>query len=133
MNEFFSVILFILYYLATPSILITLYIVLEKDTSWAFRLGSITYAFTILVSIFAMNLLSSRISHSARKPMKHLFRYLTDNRLSSKQRLKTMSLIELLSGPDIGFYCLDLFPLNSFEFHLFVVNSIKLYILISSL
>ena len=133
MNGFFFVLLFIIYYLATPGALITINIVLSNETPLVIRSGLMTYAIAVFMIIFSINLLSSRINLVARKPMKHLFQYLVENQMQFKCRLKTMSLIERLSGPDIGFYCLDLFPMNSYEFYLFVANSVKLYILLKTL
>ena len=133
MNQFYSVVLFNLYYLFTPNIMIAIYLVIDSNTHIFLRMTMIGYAVLILTTVLSINLLSSRISHSSRKPMKYLFGYLIGNHLRINCRLKTMSFIERLSGPDIGFYCLDLFPMNSFEFYLYVVNSVKLYILISDL
>ena len=43
---------------------------------------------------------------------------------------KIISLIEKLAGPPIAVYCLDLFPLTSYEFYLFVCNLISNFILL---
>ena len=45
-------------------------------------------------------------------------------------RLKLISFMERLSGPDIGFYCYDLFPMNSWQlFHLLIISAMN-YILL---
>ena len=38
-----------------------------------------------------------------------------------KYKMKLLNFIERLGGPDIAVYCLDLFPLNYYEFYLFIV------------
>ena len=82
---------------------------------------------------FFANLFSSRVSKASILPLKYLHRFMTENQLPLKERLKTMEMIERLSGPDIGFYCYDLFPMNSYEFYIYVANCCKNYFLINSL
>jgi len=53
----------------------------------------------------------------ARKPAKPL-------------NLAVLGLIEKLSGPVIGFYCLDLFPFTNFEFYLYIFNCIQYFMLL---
>ena len=49
-------------------------------------------------------------SMMARKPM------------SVRLKLKVLSLIEKLSGPEIGFYCFDFFPFTNYAFALLIGN-----------
>ena len=38
------------------------------------------------------------------------------------QNIKFLKVIERLRGPDIAVYCLNLFPLNYYEFYLFIAS-----------
>ena len=89
-----------------------------------------TISFVILFSVvFSLNLFSCFVIDSVHKPKYQLYRYLTKSNLTVNQRIKIQSFIEKLCGPDIGFYCLDLFPMNNFEFYVYCVNCVKNYIL----
>ena len=52
------------------------------------------------------------------------------NRMSLKARYKLMRFIERLSGPVIGFYCYDLFPLTTYEFTDYILDSMVSFLLI---
>ena len=41
-----------------------------------------------------------------------------------------MAFIEKLDGPEIGFYCWVLFPMNSYMFYKYVANCVVTYFLI---
>ena len=133
LNNYLKVVIFCLYYIISPVLMNGIYVILSDKSDLYVRI-----VFSIVISLgtsvtFAINLMSSRVTHSARKPLKYLHRYLIENHMTVRQRLKTLDMIESLSGPDIGFHCLDLFPMNSFEFYLFVTNCVKNYLLISNL
>ena len=133
LNNYLKVVIFCLYYIISPVLMIGIYLTLSDKSDVYFR---IVFYFVISFGTsvtFAVTLMSSRVTHSARKPLKYLHRYLIENHMTVRQRLKTLNLIERLSGPDIGFYCLDLFPMNSYEFYLFVTNCVSNYLLISNL
>ena len=133
LNNYLKVIIFCLYYIISPVLMIGIYLTLSEKSDLYFR---VVFYFVISLGTsvtFAVTLMSCRVTHFARKPLKYLHRYLIENHMTVRQRLKTLDLIESLSGPDIGFYCLDLFPMNSYEFYLFVINCISNYLLISNL
>ena len=132
-NQLFKLFIFVLYYLASPVII---GLVNLTEQPHLVLIAKIIYTMLILVifgAIFVANLLSSLISKSSTLPLKYLHRYMAENQLPTKQRLKTMEMIERLCGPDIGFYCYDFFPMNSYEFYIYVSNCCKNYFLIKSL
>ena len=133
MNKLFSVVLFVIYYMSSTVMLIMLYIGLSSSVILLIRIGAVFASVGTIIQLFVINLMSSRISFWAKKPIKALMRYNCQNRLTARQRLKLMVLIERLSGPDIGFYCLDLFPMNSYEFYLYVANCFKTFFLLLGL
>ena len=85
-------------------------------------------AFLLLKTIF----LSAQVSRAAHQsyPLINSISVKHKNKLSIRDTFKVMSFIEKLSGPVIGFYCYQLFPMNSYEFYEYVVNAIKMYLLI---
>ena len=52
------------------------------------------------------------------------------NRMTFKVRYKIMRFIERLSGPVIGFYCGELFPLTTYEFTDYILDSMVSFLLI---
>ena len=132
-NQLVKSFIFIFYYLASP-LLIALVDLTEKPHLALIAKFINTMLIVVLFgAIFVCNLMSSRVSKASILPLKYLHRYMAENNLPLKQRLKTMEIIERLCGPDIGFYCLDLFPMNSYEFYIYVSNCCKNYFLIKSL
>src|ERR1700743_201746 len=82
------------------------------------------------------NVMSAWIYTAPRKPYPLLLRYVSTRRpvLSNSDRLKVMAFIERLStGPAIGYYCYDLFPMNSKEFVQYLIISGANYLLIISM
>ena len=61
-----------------------------------------------------MNIMCTSVNKSAHKPYPRLFSILSKDSIpmTYRQRWKLLQFIETLSGQPIGFYCLDLFPMN---------------------
>ena len=86
----------------------------RKDTKLLGRISSIILVFSGLSTVFAMNIMCSMVSTAAHKPYDMQYSIITKNiPMSFRQRWKLLLFIEKLSGPEIGFYCLDWFPMNS--------------------
>ena len=133
LNEFFSKIIFVLYYFASPTLMILLYITGAEDTHTVLRFVAVFVFLIVFLVVFGMNLFSSLISGSSRKPRKLFFDYLFRNNFNPMEGLKVMAFIEKLSGPDIGFYCWNLFPMNNYRFYKYVVSCAITYFLILDL
>ena len=115
-NQLFKMFLFVLYYMGSPALMVAIKVGEQTDLVQV----KLTIAAIIIVvfgGISVGNLMISLISKASILPLKYLHRYMAENQLPTKQRLKTMEMIERLCGPDIGFYCYDLFPMNSYEFY----------------
>ena len=89
--------------------------------------------FVICLTNFIVFHLCSSITTCAHKPQNYLYK----NLLSKKRggipliiQFKILRFIERLSGPEIGFYCYDLFPMTSYHFTDYVLDSIASYFLI---
>ena len=130
LNEFFKYMVFIFYYGATPALLLTVYISHAKDTIFTMRVVSVLIVITIFGGVSLMNLISVFVRKSAHKSYPTLYKFLLRKRMTFRLRMKIELFIERLSSPEIAFYCLDLFPMNSYEFYQFVCNTICFYILI---
>ena len=131
-DRMFKVFPFILYYIGSPSIILCVNLALSNriDPFIKYTL-SVAVAITLLVFL-GLNLFNSMITKTAEKPRLHLYRYLNRS-LTFRHRMRIMAFIERLCGPDIGFYCLDLFPMNNYEFYLLITNCVKNYILFQDL
>ena len=132
-NKLVKLYIFIFYYLASPTLIAMVDLTEEPHLALIAKFINTILIVVIFGAIFVINLMSSRISKASTLPLKYLHRYMAENNLPTKQRLKTMEIIERLCGPDIGFYCYDLFPMNSYEFYIYVSNCCKNYILIKTL
>ena len=130
LNEFYNLAIFVLYYMASPALMLLMYIVQSKDTAVLMRLvGGAAWLVAFFV-FFYLNLMVSQISHWANKPYPLLYIILLRNKLSTAQRWKIMTFIEKLSGPYIGFFCWNLFPMNNYQYYKFVTNCAIVYFLI---
>lgn len=129
LNKLTSWLLFTLQYFTTPSQILMMILIEDNRAAPLFRLTMLFLFCMTFSGIVFQNILFSLINHYSRRPLKCLNRFLADNRLNVRQRIKTMAFIERLMRADIGFYCLDLFALNSHEFYLFVANCFKYYLL----
>ena len=130
LNEFYKFNVFIVYFIASPALLLLLYLSHAKHTPIYVRIIAVNILFFLFGGIILAHLTSALVRHSAHKPYPLLFNYFAYNILTLKQKLKIVLLIERLTSPEIAFYCLDLFPMNSLEFFRFVCNTINFYILI---
>ena len=131
-NRLFKVFLFSMYYIGSPAVILG-FNLSRSNTLDPF----IKYSFTIFVAIvlsvvFCLNLFNALITKTAQKPRLHQYRYL-NRRLTFRYRMRIMAFIERLCGPDIGFYCLDLFPMNNYEFYLYITNCVENYMLFQDL
>ena len=133
LNKLIKVFILLLYYLATPNYM---FMVNELQQDHLKPTYKVIDGLVFIISFganFGVYLLASRISYSSRRPLKYLHKYMIKSRLTFQEKLKTMAFMESLRGPDIGFYCFDFFPLNSYEFYLYIANCTKTYIMINGL
>ena len=130
LNKYFKELIFIVYYIATPGILLICYVSHEKSTEFVPRIVA-AFVFVLIFSmVFAMNLLSANVIHSANKSYPLLYKFLLENRLTLKELLKIQSFVEHLSGHEIGFYCKNMFAMNISNFSEFLLGCFSNYILI---
>ena len=132
-NHYYKYMIFILYYMCSPALMLDIYYICSKKTEIVgLVLGGVIFVVAYSV-VFGLNMFSSQITEKAHRPRLHLYGYLNEMPLKLSDRMKIMSVIEWLCGPDIGFYCLDLFPMNSYEFFKYCSNCVLIYILCNQL
>ena len=130
LNDFFSHMVFQLYYIASPALILLLYLSHAKDGQLFGKLLAAVVFSLVFSVVISANLLYAQISGSSRRPRNTIYRHMIHKQLSPKERLKLSAFIEKLDGPDIGIYCWNLFPMNNYEFYLYVANCTSTYFLI---
>ena len=130
LNKYFKELIFFFYYMVTPCLELISYISHEKSTVFVARILAAFVVVLIFSLVFAMNLLSANVIHSAHKSYPLLYKFLLKNRLSLKELLKIQTFIEHLSGREIGFYCKDMFAMNISNFFHYISVCFINYILI---
>jgi len=118
-----------LYYSAISSIDLVIILSLQEEVGTFNRILAFTAtvlgALLLLIFTYSISLVPREAHRSYNKLCSLMVRRPTEVVL----KLKVLGLIEKLSGPNIGFYCSDLFPFTNYEFYLFVANCAKNFIL----
>ena len=133
LNKMYNKMVFILYLASVPAIDIAVYMLHRGDTSIIMKLISLGVGVTAINSVFALNYTCAQIIKTAHKSRPLLYSFLIETKLSIHQKLKIQHFLEHLSGADIGFYCLDLFPMNSARFSEFIIQVFIRYFLLIKL
>ena len=130
-NHFFRMITFIIYYFATIGFQLILYITHHKDSNIFARFITGFIFISCFSAVLMMNVMSTGVIRSAHKPYPRLYKMTNIGiQMNFRQRWKLLSFIEKMSGRQIGFYCYDLFPMNSYEFYQYLYIAGSNYILI---
>ena len=134
-NDVFCRIIFMFYYILTLTSQFLFYISQREDTVFIYKIFFPFVAIWYIFLILLFNISCNQICNRAHKSYSITFSMLVNEniRMSFKQRLKLMSFMEKLSGPQIGFYCYDLFAMNSNGFYEYITIYVSNYILIASL
>ena len=135
MNKFIRIIILAFYYIALPVLSVTFYMGHHKNTEMLTKILGFYFTLFELGAILLVTGFCTWIINAAHSPYNMLEMYLSKHttRITISTRLKIMTYIERLFGPDIGFYCYDLFPMNSYEFYQMIAISVCNYFLLMSL
>ena len=126
--------IFYLYHLGSPALILDFYYVSSQYTDFIGKLVGGGIIVVVYSCVFLVNLFSSQVSGTAHRPRHYLYGYLNNmSSITIRQRFKIMAFIDKLCGPEIGFYCLDLFAMNNNEFYLYVANCVSNYIFFKQL
>ena len=133
-NFYSRVIFFICYYFITFSNQLILYVIFEEDSTPIGRSAAIIISVFCSGFIPLLTKLSTGVITEAHKSYPTLFTIINQKiPMTIQQRLKLCSFMEKLSGRQIGFYCYDLFPLNSYEFFQYLCRAGSNFLLIIGL
>ena len=132
-DDVFMFVVFVLFYVGSPALMLLLYLSHSKDTVYFVRPILIFILSMVYFVVFYLNFFCSQISHSAAKPRVLMFKYLIEHDINVEDRIKIMQFIEKLSGPDIGFHCWNLFLMNNYTFYQYIANCACTYFLMLGL
>ena len=98
-------------------------------------LADIMYLIQLIMFVFSVfvNYLVLSIARQSHQSYNNLNSIQCRKVLPLRHKFKVMDLIERLSGPVIGFYCFDLFPVTSFKIFMFYLNCMSYFILFMSI
>ena len=135
-NEEFNYYLYQIVKLGKPCLNIFIYLTHSPGSTPVMKLFALILSSLMVFILFNVSYLCSCVTTSAHSSQNSLYKHLM-NRNNSKLpiliKLKIMRFIERLSGPEIGFYCYNLFPMTSYNFTDYVLDSIASYFLILNL
>ena len=87
---------------------------------------------SLLFFLFLFSLNTAMLCKAAHLPYKRINSFAAQQSLSkinlfsriieTRHSIKLLNFLERLGGPAIAVYCLDLFPLNYYEFYLFIAS-----------
>ena len=131
-NKTFRVFILFLYYLIIPIVSMAIYTIHHKKTEITAKILAFVISLVGLFFLLFISRILNWIINVAHKPKIYLEHYLykNANRIPIKTQMKVQTYIERLSGPDIGFWCYDLFPINSYEFYKITAISVCNYFLL---
>ena len=109
-----------------------LHITHSRESNIYGRFIAATDFFFGFMLLYVVNNLCASVSSAAHKsyPMMYSFLIRNNTKIATKRKLKILAFIEKLSGPEIGIYCYDLFPMNNYEFYDFITSWAANYFLI---
>ena len=133
LNSMFNYLIFILFYFAKIPLNGLLYISNDSNTNIYARIIMVVLLLVCVTVLFTVNLMSVSVSKWAHTSYKLMFGLLCITRMPLECRTKIERFIERLSGPGIGFYCLNMFVINNYVFFGYVMSWLSNYFLIVEL
>ena len=130
LNKMYKILVLIFYLAAVPVFDLAIFIPSRRDSSIILMCFSSSLGLAALISMFALNYTCAQIVKTAHKSRPLLYIFLIESKLSIHHKWKIHEFIEHLSGAEIGFYCLTLFPMNFSTFFDFIVAAFKNYFLL---
>ena len=135
LNEEMKYYIYILYNFVKPCFNVFVYLYFEPESKVLAKINIMLQIILVALLIFIMNYLCASVTAAAHKSQSTLYNTALNKGQNIPLRIRTkiMRFIERLSGPEIGFYCFDLFPMTSYNFTDYVFDSIVSYLLILKL
>jgi len=131
-NQTMSLILGFAYYIATPMIDFIIYQAIYVNSIWFIQTIFILLAILSVIFLYLLAYSSTTLYKAAHAPYKRLNAIMAkkEMKMSRTERIKIAFYIERFSGPSIATYVFDFFPLNNYEFYLFITAVCTDYFLI---
>ena len=104
-DDVFKFVVFILYYVGGPALMLLLYLSHANDSKPLSRSVFILIVSIVYFVVFYLNFICAEISHSTSKPRVLMYKYLIEHNLNIEDRIKIMAFLESLNGSEIGFHC----------------------------
>ena len=132
MNKEMRHYIYIMYKVIKPCFNVLVYISHASDSIPIMKQVTTSTVVFLALMLFTINYQCASVTGAAHRPQSTLYKTVLsrNHNIPLKIRLKIMRFIERLSGPEIGFYCYDLFPMTSYKFADYVLDSIASYFLI---
>jgi len=132
-NYYFKYVIGSIYYVSIAALDMGIILLISENAQMYLRFIALFALAEFGSIVFYLNLLCAKVCKAAHSPYPVLNSMIAQTRIASRIRLRVLSFIEKLSGPDIGFYCFESFPMNNFELMLYSTNCIAFFILIYGL
>ena len=132
LNILFRKYILILYIICKPGLNSLLFASLSPESNAISRLTTTSMFIITTFLILTINIICSSISCSAHKPIPTLYKISIYMKLPLSLNLKVRGLIDKLSGPKIGIYCSDLYPMTSYELYKDIWSFATIYLLLNT-
>ena len=134
-NRYLGKSIFVIYYTLTPGILGAIYNTHHDETKMSIKVVILIFVFFLLSGIFLMAKMAIMVNHEAKRSRTLIYSYLsrTELKFETKNKLFLITFMEHLTEREIGFFCWNLFPINSFEIYRYIYFSAQNYLLIMDL
>jgi hypothetical protein len=123
-NQFMSKVLFVVYFFYTPALDVGIFLSIYSQMFLSAKILLIIVTILLIVFLNLFSLNTAMLCKAAHSPYKRINSFVVKQSQSklieTRQNIKILNFIERLGGPEIAVYCLDLFPLNYYEFYLFI-------------
>jgi len=133
MSDNTSLIFFVFYCFSIPIADLMCILLLDENIETLYRILYFIFFVACIIFISLINYSLSMIPREAHRPYNKLNSIMARNSAPTILKWKLLVLIEKLSGPKIGFYCLNIFSFTNFEYYLYISYCLQNFILLISL
>ena len=114
LNKEFQLHFYVVYKFLKPVLNLFIFVTHAPGVDLMMRLFCIMVSTAVIYIKTMLSYLASSVMTAAHRPRTAVYSSIMtrDNKMSMKAKLKIIGFTERLSGPEIGFSCYDLFPIN---------------------
>jgi len=132
-NKAIRIALFYVYFCASPSVNILIYLTIYKSINVYMRIIYGLFTFQLFFALYLFTYMASSLSSSAHDLTSDLYAFMFRNSSILRKKIKIAAYIEKLCGRVIGFYCYEWFAFTTIEFYKYIAFISSTYILMSGL